>query len=176
MSDIKLRERFPSVYSGFKEIDRLSESEQSLFDSLNFEVKQLSNNQFVLTASEKGLSEYEEILKIQRYQTESIESRRLRIINRLSDAPPYSYIRLIMKLNSLLGKGTYEVDLIPEKYQIVISIHVAEPEIIAEIQKMFTEMLPANIKWVVQNDIICYNIIEEYFGQALSFGMNYILS
>lgn len=176
MSDVKIKDRFPSIYSDFKEIDRLCESEQRLFDSFNSEVHQLSNNQFVLTASDEGLSEYEEILKIYRYQNESTESRRLKIINRLSDAPPYSYIRLLNRLNSLLGKGTYELYLTPEKYQIIIGIHVVEPEIIGEIQKMFTEILPANIKWVVQNDIICYNISREYFGQALSFGMNYILS
>lgn len=176
MDDTRIRDRFPSIYNGFKEIDRLCDSEQNLFDTLESEVQQLSKNQFVLTSTEEGISEYEKILKIQKSQNESISSRRLKIINRLSDAPPYSYSRLLNRLNSLLGREKYEISLTPEECQIIVFIHTAEPEILVEIQKMFTEILPANIKWVVKTDIICYNSSIEYFGQTISYGLNYILS
>lgn len=99
----------PSVLHEIKEIVAMANVEKPVLEALWQEIENTLNNQFVVTADEKGASRYEKMLKLSVPAADSIETRRFRILARYQEQAPYTNRVLKQLLDSLLGEGKYEL-------------------------------------------------------------------
>ena len=73
------------------------------------------------------LAVYENMLNIiANPQSDSIQFRRERIINRLSTAPPFTIRELRNKLDQLLGEDNYIIDLVHREYKFNLTTSIGE--------------------------------------------------
>lgn len=176
MDNVNILEKFPHIYDGFVEVQALSASEQAIFENGRYEYLQLVSNQWVLTATIEGIEQYETMFGILADPRDSIQLRRERIVNTLSNSPPFTFRYLKSRLDSFLGEGTYTLTLIPNQYRLEFLVHVGEYGKLDELLKIIIEIMPTNLIRVVQNDILCYNTTDESSAIGLGFAMCYLLS
>lgn len=107
-----IRSLFPNIYDGVREADVLADIENGTMDILYEEIERGLYNTFVLHADILGIEAFEEMLNIQASpETEDVEFRRARILNRLSTKAPLTYRWLVGRLESILGVGTFELNI-----------------------------------------------------------------
>lgn len=101
----------PPVLNEIKELVEIANVENPVINSLWQEIENTLNNQFVVTVNEdkNGATRYEKMLKLSAPATDTIETRRFRILSRYQEQAPYSYIVLQQLLDSLLGSGNYQM-------------------------------------------------------------------
>ena len=102
-----IRDYVPSIYKDVIEMEAIVDTNDQLLDTEESFLDDLENSQFIVTAPEHAISEYEKLLNIYPLNTDSIEFRRIRIMNRLSMTPPFSLPYLKQKLNTIIGEGKY---------------------------------------------------------------------
>ena len=176
MDNVNIIEKFPHIYDEFVEVQALSTSEQAIFENGRYEYLQLVSNQWVLTATIEGIEQYETMFDILADPRDSIQLRRERIVNTLSNSPPFTFRYLKSRFDSFLGEGTYTLTLLPNQYRLEFLVHVGEYGKLDELLKIIIEIMPANLIRVVQNDILCYNTTEESSAIVLGFAVCYLLS
>ena len=176
MDNVNIREKFPHVYDGFVEIQALSDSEQAIFENGRHEYLQLVANQWVLTATTEGIEQYEKMFDILSDPRDSLQLRRERVVNTLSNSPPFTFRYLKSRLDSFLGAGTYILTLVPNQYRLEFLVHVGEYGKLDELLKIIIEIMPSNLIRVVQNNLLCYNTTKQSSAMGLGFAMCYLLS
>lgn len=103
-------EQLPPVLHDVIEIKAISGAEEKLLESIWQATYQAIDNNFVNTADDNGLKRFEKILKLKVPETDTLETRRLRILARLQEQAPYTWKVLQNILDSLLGKGSYTLE------------------------------------------------------------------
>lgn len=173
MSHNDLKIYVPDIYLGGKGSNILIDVGNYLFDNLDGETLKLINNQYVMTADETGLAQYEDLFGIQANPNiESIDFRRERIINRLSNKDPYTYELLIMKLDSLVGKNNYTISLTGTN-KLTITFLAVPQEKTTEARVTLASILPANIWVTYNNTIYTINYGTLYYGTTTATAIGY---
>lgn len=100
-------EQLPPVLHDVIEIKAISAAEETLLEAIWKAAYKSIDDNFVNTADDSGLKRFEKILSLNVPETDTIETRRLRILARLQEQAPYTWKVLQNILNSLLGEGNY---------------------------------------------------------------------
>lgn len=159
MSSIK--EYVPSIYKDVVEMETIIETDDKLLDLEEGFLDDLENSQFVMTAPEHAIREYENLLNIIPKNTDTIEFRRLRIINRLSMTPPFSLPYLRQKLDTIIGAGKYNCYLNYDNYILYIESSAENQYWADEIYITINKLKPANIVFINKPLIVYNNNISE---------------
>ncbi len=133
----------PDVLLETYEFPLLCLTEQPEFDRFFQASDEVLDCQFVLTAPEKGVARYERIFGITAKDTESLEERRLRILERLNERLPYTIRRLREMLDSLYGEGACTVEADHANYRLTVTFDVSKKSSFHE--DLFLRVLPANL-------------------------------
>ncbi len=177
MSNTNLAKYYPIIYKDVLETDHLVSTENELFDELDSLTLEAEQNQFILTSNARGLTIYENMLNIiANPQSDSIQFRRERIINRLSTAPPFTIKELRNKLNQLLGQDNYIIDLVHKEYKFNLTSYIGEYGKLDEMLRTLFVILPVNLEKHILNLIIENGESSLYRGMAISSSMVYTLS
>lgn len=177
MSNTNLAIYYPIVYKGVHETDQLVATENEMFDELNTLTTEAEENQFILTSNSRGLEVYERMLNIiANPESDGIQFRRERIINRLSTAPPFTIKELRNKLNQLLGQDNYIIDLVHKEYKFNLTSYIGEYGKLDEMLRTLFVILPVNLEKHILNLIIENGESSLYRGMAISSSMVYTLS
>ena len=177
MSKTNLAIYYPIIYKGVLETDKLVATENVMFDELDSLTSEAEENQFILTSNARGLQIYEKILNIiANPESDSIQFRRERIINRLSTAPPFTIKELRNKLDQLLGQDNYIIDLVHREYKFNLTSYIGEYGKLDEMLRTLFVMIPVNLEKHILNLIIQTKETSLYRGQAISASMVYTLS
>ena len=177
MSKTNLAIYYPIIYKGVLETDKLVATENVMFDELDSLTSEAEENQFILTSNAGGLQIYEKILNIiANPESDSIQFRRERIINRLSTAPPFTIKELRNKLDQLLGQDNYIIDLVHREYKFNLTSYIGEYGKLDEMLRTLFVMIPVNLEKHILNLIIQTKETSLYRGQAISASMVYTLS
>lgn len=108
--------------------------------------QEVVDNQYVLTASVRGIEAHEDSLGIKANPlTESLEFRRERIINRLSMMPPFTMRFLKRKLDDIIGVGKWTAHIDSDNYTLYIESAAANQLWFHEILVTLARSKPANI-------------------------------
>lgn len=160
----------PQIYKGFTEMEALITLEDNILDAAENEKNNLENNQFVLTANEYGVTQYEEILNIiPNLAVETLQFRRDRIINRLSMSPPFTFRFLQNKLNEIIGVGKWTAYIDFSNYTLYVESSASNQIWFEEIIITMINLKPANIVFInrplitqslVMTEEISYNTIK----------------
>lgn len=146
---VKAKSYVPSVYKGFVEMDAIVNTDDSLLDIAEEELKALIDNQFILTARESGIAEWENLLNIIADPiAEDLEFRRSRIINRISNRVPFTKIWLKQKLDSIIGAENYVLTIDNNEYIIYLESSATNQIWYSEILMTMNSVKPCNMKFV----------------------------
>lgn len=144
-----LKEYVPHIYSGFAEYENLISAEDSLIADVERAAANLHDDQFVLIATDEGLRHYESMLKIiANPETETIQFRRERILNRMAFASSFTIESLRNRLDAILGVGQYSLYVDYDKYTLYVESAATDQNWFNEILITMARTKPANMVFI----------------------------
>lgn len=142
---MSIKDLWPPIMQELKEFQKIAEIEDSLFEQLKQEIESIVDDQFIQTATEKGIARRERVLKISPFADDTIETRRFRVQSVWNDKLPYTYRVLLERLDSLCGPDGYVMELNAGEYSLNIKIELTRRRMFDEVVKIARQMVPANI-------------------------------
>lgn len=140
---------FPHYYEGILETDELIKVENDIWNNLYLLLNKAKNNQFIAYADEDGIYAYEQLFQIVADpETETLEERRFRLLNRIQTLSYYTMIYLRQKLNSLFGENNYEVEMDYLNYTLYVKSNASNSFIYKESIATINKIKPANIVFI----------------------------
>ena len=123
--DPSVCKQIPTWFQDILEYQELCQTETQQFTAFLNSMEAVANNFFFQTMDVSAVSTWEQIFKIvPNPETETLEFRRARLINRISIRPPFTLGFLYRKLDEIIGAGKWKVDLDYLNYALYIE---AEP-------------------------------------------------
>ena len=167
--EIELQKYLPNFLAEFRELNRIMIVENPEFQLTTNEITKIIDNLFISTCNEKGITRFESMMKIIPLETDTLESRRSRILTRWYAALPYSWFYLIRKLNSLCGNENYEIELKNKEYLLNLKTHLDMSGQVEELLYLLNYVLPANLMSNITNEIVIKPTNEIKTTVAISF-------
>jgi len=120
---MKISDYMPHIYDKNKEMNNIINSEEEeLENGLKLEIENSFKDTFAKIATENGLAKFETILGIKvDKETETLDFRRKRIINRLVSQAPFTETYFINKMNEMLGEDNWDYELNYGTYTLTIN-------------------------------------------------------
>ena len=149
--DTELCKLLPPWYREILDYQQICQTETAQMEALADVIIAVADNFFFQTMDEGAVSQWEQILGIAANpDTESLEFRRARLINRISTRPPYTLGFLYQKLDELIGPGEWEVEVDYANYTLYIKSSAANQEYATEVAYTVNRIKPAHIVYVNQ--------------------------
>lgn len=156
----------PGVLLDTYEFPLLCLAEQPEFNRFYEASDEVLDSQFIETAPEKAIARYEEIFGIIAKDTESIEERRLRLLERINERLPYTIRRLQSMLDSVYGEGVCSVSMDYANYALTVSVDVSQRNSLNE--ELFKRVVPANILLTLSMELPAMRLYEGFFTHELT--------
>lgn len=141
----KLIHYLPEMLRDFAELQALMTSQQLEFEQLWDAIDVLLEDQFVQTAGAVGLARWEKILGMIPKGTDTLETRRFRILAQLNERLPYTLPNFRNMLDNLCGPGNTKVEVSEERNILRISIGETVWTKLSEIKALTERITPANL-------------------------------
>ena len=135
---------------------------------------QIHRNLFVQTMDEGTAAQWEAILRILPEPGDTLEFRRLRVLNRLALRPPFTLPFLKEKLTELFGPGNYGVEVDYPNYALWIELFLKNADTFANIgifQDILGIVKPCHILYnsvIVAPEMENTLYITPYLGRTIS--------
>lgn len=101
--------------------------------------------QYIYTADEYGLAQWEKILELQPEPTDSADTRRFVILAALLGQRPYTMIKLRELLDTLCGEGNYKIIEDFNNYRIKFKISLGVKKQRDIVANMLKQIIPMNL-------------------------------
>lgn len=169
--DTDLMVYLPDWYKEIEEYQQIIAAEKAQAVTLLSNMTAVKGNFFFATMNEGAVAEWERVLGIiPNPATETLEFRRMRLINRLSTKPPFSIRFLRQKLDELIGAGNYVLTVDGSAYTIYIEASASNQGYAIEVARTINAIKPAHIVYVLTpflQDSILMN--EAVYGSAVIY-------
>ncbi len=143
--NVNLLSYLPDFMQEYREIRRIMESEEPEFKILWNLFKKVFNNQFIQYCDEDGISKFEEMLGLHRYENDTLEIRIFRVLTYWNDQIPYTWRVLVNRMNQLCGIGNYELKPNFNNYELGVTTKFDDSKKYDELNNMLKTILPANL-------------------------------
>lgn len=108
-------------------------------------------NMFIQEMDEAAVKQWEDILRILADPaSETLEFRRARVLNRISIRPPFTLGFLYQKLDELIGKGKWEVNVDYPNYTLYVKSSAQNQQYAIEVSYTINKLKPAHIVYINQ--------------------------
>lgn len=145
---IDVAKYYPQIYNKILEFKELAKTENALFNDLEVEINKLKNNLFILTCDEATLKKYEILFSISSSKSETLEFRKERILNRINLSMPFTLLGLKAKLNEIIGKDNYTINIDYNNFTIYVESKILNQHWFVETHLTINKMKPANMVFV----------------------------
>jgi hypothetical protein len=145
-----IRDYWPEFLARVREFGVLADSEDVELETLRKAIDDVLNDQFIETATERGIARREAILNIVPYGDDTLETRRFRVAGKWLNRLPYTMRMLQERLDAMLGTGHYEIELHKEPYTLKVKIELIAKRQFDAAQEMLREVVPANLQLIVE--------------------------
>ena len=176
---MQVRKYYPIIYENNFEMQNIGIAEEQEFDdNLKPDIKQSYKNTYVITSNEQRISRYEEIFSIvPDVNTETLEFRKERILNRLISQIPFTEEYLQQKLDVIIGKNTnpdftpgnvnntqwyYDIDY--NNYELDIYVSTPGRSWYNELVNLCQNIIPCNIDWEIHIYQATWQAVKEHFA------------
>lgn len=159
--DNTLSRRLPDILKPFEELRQIMDTESKETVQLWRESAQTLENLFFMSANEKGIALYEDMIGIKPLPGQTLEERKFAILVKYQESRPYSVTFLKNQLDTLC-KGDYWLELHPESYYIKILLALTSKHNLSAVKEMVGRMLPANM---LRDIDLKYNQHETFRGK-----------
>jgi Uncharacterised protein conserved in bacteria (DUF2313) len=140
----------PPVLQEFKELIEIAKVENPQIERLWLAVEQAMNDQFILSASEYGVDRREKALNIKPHGTDSLETRKFRLLTRYNEQAPYTYRVLKQLLDSLLGAGQYVMNRDVANKTLSVKIELTVKGQFETVELMLERITPQKMVLIVE--------------------------
>lgn len=142
----KINEYLPKVLQPIEEYKTTNEDLDVELDLLDSQINSILKEVIANTASEYGIQRWENSLGLTHSETDSLELRRFRITNILTNKLPYTYRWLRNKLIEITGDSSgWALNIDNDNYTIVVTLTHMDLDMMAEVQKNLRYAIPANM-------------------------------
>lgn len=158
----------PPVIQEFVEMRQIMNAEQDEIDMLFSHAENALDDQFIMYATEEGVKRWESIMGITPKGTDTLDTRKFRLMLRLYQELPYTMTKLEESLTNICGAGNFSVNLQPAEYHIEIKLALKSKSEYQEVVELLARMIPANLTQFIQ---IMYNngeVIGQFTHAELS--------
>jgi len=145
-----IRDYWPEFLARVREFELLADIKDDELAVLRQAIDDVLNDQFIETATERGIARREAILGIVPYGDDTLETRRFRVAGRWLNRLPYTMRMLQERLDKLLGEGHYVIELHKEPYTLRVLIELTVKRQFDAAKEMLREVLPANLHLIVE--------------------------
>ena len=163
--DTELCKLLPPWYREVLDYQQMCQTETAQFEALAQEITAVADNFFFQTMDLSGVEMWEQIFGIvPNPQTEDLEFRRYRVLNRITTKPPYTLGFLYQKLDELIGPGLWEVTVDYPNYTLYIESSAQNQNYATEVAFTINQIKPAHIVYVntpfIQSGLLLNEQIE----------------
>lgn len=174
MPETNICKYYPHWFRRILDFQYLCRSEGEELRYLAEAMDQIHKNLFVQTMDEGTTAQWEAILRILSTPEESLEFRRLRVLNRLALRPPFTLIFLREKLDLLFGPGNYQVEVDYPNYTLYIEASVDAQQYFSEVSALLGIVKPCHIVYIARPRIDAgIKLAERVVSGKLTY--NYVL-
>lgn len=165
----------PTWFRDILEYQEICETETEQFEALATEMHAVADNFFFQTMDESAVNMWEQVLGIvPNPQTEDLDFRRFRVLNRLTTKPPFTLGFLYQKLDELIGPGLWSVTVDYPNYTLYIESSSKNQNYFTEVAYTINKIKPAHIVFVNKPLTITGITVDESV-ELTDLQWNYIL-
>ena len=163
--DTELCKQLPPWYREVLDYQQMCQTETAQFEALAAEITGVADNFFFQTMDLSGVEMWEKIFGIvPNPQTEDLDFRRYRVLNRITTKPPFTLGFLYQKLDELIGPGLWEVTVDYPNYTLYIESSAQNQNYANEVAFTINKIKPAHIVYVntpfIQSGLLLNEQIE----------------
>ena len=149
--DTDLLRYLPYWFRRILDFQEICKTESAQMEALAAAINAVADNFFVQTMDEGAVSTWEKIFGIvPNPQTETLDFRRQRVLNRVSMQPPFTLGFLYQKLDQIIGKGKYEIHVDYPNYTLYILSSAENQSYATEVSYTVGRIKPAHIVFINQ--------------------------
>ncbi|BBF45086.1 phage-like element PBSX protein xkdT [Lachnospiraceae bacterium KM106-2] len=163
-----LLQKIPECYKNVREIQILVSDEQTEFDNLSLKVNELEADQFVMTATKRGLEKREKYLRLQTLADDSLDDRKERIIREYNKQLPYTETTLNRALNMMCGDDGYEMKIDYQNNNVIVRIRLAHKDAYQEVETYLEKCIPLNMTIDLSLLYNTHKLLSKYTHKQLS--------
>lgn len=149
---------YPPHVINIKEIKLILDAGDKVGNMAEDDTAEINDNLTVLTSRLSGIERREKILGIIPKASDTLEDRRLRVHLRWYNKDFYTERTLIEKLNSVLGKNNYVLNIDLDKKTVSVLIELARTSMRQSIEKLLDDIVPMDYLFSVS---LRYNTWEK---------------
>lgn len=154
-------------YREVLDYQEICQSEEAQLELLAQSISAIADNFFFQSMDESTVSSWEQIFSIiPNPQTETLDFRRSRLINRISTKPPFTLGFLYQKLDLLIGAGNYIVDVDYPNYTLYVKSSAQNQPYAQEISVTMNTIKPCHIVYVNMPYLASYMTLDETVSLA----------
>ncbi|GKU79848.1 putative phage tail protein [Paenibacillus sp. L3-i20] len=136
----------PEFYRDIQDFRELDVTVSEELNNIDSAINQLLDNRFVMTSSVEAIERREKIRRINADpNVESLEFRRLRILNRNQTKPPFTIRYLQQQLDRLVGVGMTIVTVNSQQFIISVMTNIENALLFREVHYTINIVKPANM-------------------------------
>lgn len=146
MYDRNLIDYIPPFLKNVREYKVILEDvEQPEMVSIWNAISNAFNDQFIIDATENGVSRWEKILGIIPKATLNLKERKFTILSKINEQLPFTLTTLEEQLKILCGEGGYSVNLNTNNYTLDVKIALTAKNNFEDINSLLQRIVPANL-------------------------------
>ena len=173
--DPQICKYIPTWYKPIEEYQQICQTESAQLETLAAAIYAVKENFYFQTMNLDGVEMWESALGIiPNPQTEDLEFRRARVLNRITTKPPFTLGFLHQKLDELIGPGEWTVTVDYPNYTLYIESAAQNQLYATEVAFTINRIKPAHIIYVNKPYIQSGLLLNETITSATR-QWNYIL-
>ena len=146
MYDRNLIEYLPECLREVKENKAiLTMAEQPEMVNLWNAVDDMLKDQFILYATENGVSRYEAIMNISPKANQSLDDRKFAILTKNNEQIPFTFASLGQKLELLCGKDGFSIARDVKNKVLTVRVALASANNYSDVETLLERIVPANM-------------------------------
>lgn len=165
----------PYWFRDILEYQKICQTESEQLAAVADEMHAVADNFFFQTMDETAVNMWEQVLGIvPNPQTEDLDFRRFRVLNRLTTKPPFTLGFLYQKLDELIGPGLWTVTVDYPNYTLYIESSSENQNYFTEIAYTINKIKPAHIVFI-NKPLTVTGITVDESVELTDLQWNYIL-
>ena len=140
---------YPPHVINIKEIKLILDAGDKVGNMAEDDTAEINDNLTVLTSRLSGIERREKILGIIPKASDTLEDRRLRVHLRWYNKDFYTERTLIEKLNSVLGKNNYVLNIDLDKKLVSVLIELTRTSMFQSVEKLLDDVVPMDYMYSV---------------------------
>jgi len=145
MNNTDLLDHWPDEVQKILEFRAIAEAETPEMTALWNEIDNMLADQFISTATLRGVKRWERILKFVPKGDSTLDERRFAILTKLTERLPYTFKMLHAILTELCGEGGYRLTLDRDSYTLTSNLGLPNYNKFQAVASMLRRVVPANM-------------------------------